>query len=47
LIVEVISFKDEFDEKPFKRVMHSIFVAFGPKAILEMYTPSIQGDIAQ
>jgi len=34
LIVEVINFKDEFDEKSFKRVMHSIFIAFGPKRIL-------------
>ncbi len=43
----MINFKDEFEEKAFKRVMHSIFVAFGPKRILEMYPPSIQGDIAQ
>ncbi len=42
----MINFKDEFEEKAFKRVMHSIFVAFGPKRILEMYPPSIQGDIA-
>jgi hypothetical protein len=34
LIVEVINFKEEFEEKAFKRVMHSIFVAFGPKRIL-------------
>lgn len=27
--------------------MHSIFIAFGPKRILEMYPPSIKGDISQ
>lgn len=27
--------------------MHSIFIAFTPKKILELYPPTIQGDIAQ
>ena len=34
LIVEVVNFRDEFEEKSFKRVMHSIFIAFSPKKIL-------------
>lgn len=47
LIVEVINFREEFDEKSFKRIMHSIFVAFGPRRLLEMYPPTINGDISQ
>ncbi len=27
--------------------MHSIFIAFGPKKMLEIYTPSVNGDIGQ
>jgi hypothetical protein len=27
--------------------MHSVFVAFGPRRILDMYSPTLQGDISQ
>jgi hypothetical protein len=27
--------------------MHSVFVAFGARKILEMYPPTLQGDISQ
>ena len=46
LIDKIINFRDNFDEKSFKKLMHSIFGAVGISTMFEIYKVGIEGDIA-
>lgn len=46
LVDKIINFRDKFDEKSFKKLMHSIFRALSIKSLCEIYKLGVSGNIS-
>lgn len=45
LIDKIVNFRHNFDEKSFKKIMHSIFRAVSIKNLCEIYRVGVSGNI--
>lgn len=46
LIDKIVNFRDKFEDKVFKRLMHSIMGAIGVSSLFEIYRVGVDGDIS-